>query len=266
MWSHTHSIANTHILPPAHVDRHGQALSLDKRQRRRRASTGREEASRRGEVPHVLTPFLEPSLSNDGDIAHGSFTPSLMPLHACSTEREREEGRRGGEERKRGRGGEEWGAALPASASLSLPSFPVHPLVRAVSLSDTHAQTRGVCVCVSACVALLPVVAYLPASLPSSSSSPPPPPPPPPPLSFPLQTFLLTSSDSAWKEVKGEKRKNKEKEGMDLFFFSSSAVPALLSASPKPFHTIWQDKQLVRTNTPALPPPSSSFYHLHFLW
>lgn len=83
-----------------------------------------------------------------------------MPLHACSTERER--GRRGGEERRREREGEEeerrgGGPALPASASLSLPSFPVHPLVRAASLLDTHTQTRGVyvyCTCVSTCFLL----------------------------------------------------------------------------------------------------------------
>lgn len=40
---HTHN-RNTHILPPAHVDRHSQALSLDKRQRKRR----REEAEAQG--------------------------------------------------------------------------------------------------------------------------------------------------------------------------------------------------------------------------
>lgn len=40
---HTHN-RNTHILPPAHVERHSQALSLDKRQRKRR----REEAEAQG--------------------------------------------------------------------------------------------------------------------------------------------------------------------------------------------------------------------------
>lgn len=146
MWSYTHSIANTHILPPAHVDRHSQAFSLDKRQRRRGEKI---EAERRGveEKLDVLTPFLEPSLSNDGDIAHGSFTPSLMPLHACSTER-REEGRRGGEERKRGRGGEGGGGSPSLRVTLPpfLPSFPVH------ALSQKHTNTLCVCVCVCRCV------------------------------------------------------------------------------------------------------------------
>lgn len=174
-----------------------------------------EQGRKRG-VLDVLTPFLKPSLSNDGDIAHGSFTPSLMPLHACSTERERErvEGRRG--------------AALPASASLSLPSF-LSPLVRwlarAVSPSaaraHTHTQTQA---CVLAACRSLPVVAYLRASLPPSSS--PPPPPPPPPLSFPLQTFLLSSSDSAWKEVKAETYKVSNRMKGELFTFSA-APPSL---------------------------------------
>lgn len=94
-----------------------------------------------------------------------------------------------------------------------------------------------VCACVL-CVVLLPVVAYLPASLSSSSSSPPPSPPSPRALLFPLQTFLLTSSDSAWKEVKGEKKNNKEKkEGWDLFL-SYSAALSLPSLLPKLFHTI----------------------------
>lgn len=75
----------------------------------------------------ALTSFLEPSLSNDGDIAHGSFTSSLMPLHACSTQREREEGSRGGERerRRRRRGARGGGARLsqPPRHSPSLPSF-----------------------------------------------------------------------------------------------------------------------------------------------
>lgn len=189
------------------MDRQSQAPSLDKRQRRRggQAQLTTEGARKRG--TGCLTPFLEPSLSNDGDIAHGFFTPSLMPLHACSTEREREEGRGGGGEKgRREREGEEerrGGPALPASASLSLPSFPVRSLGRAVSLSGARTHKRTVRLCVYECV-LLPVVAYLPASLSSlSSSSPPLSPLSPPELSFPLQTFLLTSSDSAWKEVKG---------------------------------------------------------------
>lgn len=260
---HTHTLSRKHSHPPTGTC--GQPWpgpqSRQEAEKKRIEKRGREKGSRKREVLDVLTPFLEPSLSNDGDIAHGSFTPSLMPLHACSTERER--GRRGGEEERREREGEEerrrGGQALPASASLSLPSFPVHPLVRAVSLSDAHTNTH--CVCVRVCVVLLPVVAYLPVSLPSSSS-PPPPPPPPPPLSFPLQTFLLTSSDSAWKEVKGEKKnKEKRRHGFIFLFLCCS-----LSFPPKPFHAIWQDKQrvIVRTNAPStLPPPnhapSSSF-------
>ena len=93
MITHAQSNANTHILPPAHVGRHGQALSLDKRQRRRGEKSELKRKRRRNKGgTGCLTPFLEPSLSNDGDIAHGFFTPSLMPLHACSTERG---GRRG---------------------------------------------------------------------------------------------------------------------------------------------------------------------------
>lgn len=196
IYVHTH--ADTLILPPAHVDWQSQALSLDKRQRRtgEQAELTIEGARKRG--TGCLTPFLEPSLSNDGDIAHGFFTPSLMPLHACSTEREREEGR-GGEERREGekererrRGG---GPALPASASLSLPSFPDCSLGRAVSLlgARTHKRTVRVCcfllwlICLPPsplCRLLLPL--FLRCLLHSRSL---------------LQTFFLTRSDSAWKEV-----------------------------------------------------------------
>lgn len=104
-----------------------------------------------------LTPFLKPSLSNDGDIAHGFFTPSLMPLHACSTEREREEGR--GErrekekERERRRGGGGW-LSQPPRHSPSLP-FPF-TLSVVQSPSQEHTQTHGVYVyeCVSFCFLL----------------------------------------------------------------------------------------------------------------
>lgn len=82
------------------------------------------------------------------------------------------------------------------------------------------------------CVVLLPVVAYLPASLSSSSSSPPPSPPSPRALLFPLQTFLLTSSDSAWKEVKGEKKNNKEKKKKDGIYSSPTLLLSLPPLSP----------------------------------
>lgn len=71
-------------------------------------------------------------------------------------------------------------------------------------------------------------MAYLPAFLSSSSSSPPPSPPSPRALLFPLQTFLLTSSDSAWKEVKGEKKNNKEKKKDGIY----SSPTLLLSLPP----------------------------------
>lgn len=108
----------------------------------------------------ALTPFLEPSLSNDGDIAHGSFTSSLMPLHACSTQREREGGgekrRREGEEARSEGGGR---PALPASASLSLPSFLSRSLVYAVSLRYTH---KHVFVCrFTSCCGLSPTLRLL---------------------------------------------------------------------------------------------------------
>lgn len=159
-----------------------------------------------------------------------------MPLHACSTEREREgggEGRGGGKEGRREREGEEERRGGPGSPSLrvTLPPFLCRSPSRSRSLPLRQTNTRCVCMC----VVLLPVVAFLPASLSSSSSSPPPSPPSPPALSFPLQTFLLTSSDSAWKKVKGEKIKKKE--GLDLFF-SYSAALSLPSSPPKFFHTI----------------------------
>jgi len=205
--THTHALSRKHSHPPTGTcgqPRPGPQ-SRQETEKKRRENRGREEGNRKREVLDVLTPFLEPSLSNDGDIAHGSFTPSLMPLHACSTEREREGGgeerRRGEKERERRRGG---GAGSP-SLRVTLPPFLSRSPSRSRSLSLRHTHTNKHCVFVRVCVVLLPVVAYLPVSLPSSSS-PPPPPPPPPPLSFPLQTFLLTSSDSAWKEVKGEKK------------------------------------------------------------
>lgn len=205
----------------------------EEKKKRGGRSTG-EGCRRRREVLDVLTPFLEPSLSNDGDIAHGSFTPSLMPLHACSTERER--GRRGGEEeRKRGRGGgeERRGAGSP-SLRVTLPPFLSRSPSRSRSLSLRHTHTNTRCVCILyVCVDLLPVVAYLLSSLPTSSpSSSSPPPPPPPPLSFPLQTFLLTSSDSACKEVKGEKNNNTEKSRDGFIFLPLLLVP---SSSHKSF-------------------------------
>lgn len=117
----------------------------EEKKKRGGRSTG-EGCRRRREVLDVLTPFLEPSLSNDGDIAHGSFTPSLMPLHACSTERER--GRRGGEEeRKRGRGGgeERRGAGSP-SLRVTLPPFLSRSPSRSRSLSlKTHTHKHTVC-------------------------------------------------------------------------------------------------------------------------
>lgn len=155
-----------------------------------------------------------------------------MPLHACSTERERgrrgggEERREGEKERERRRGG---GGPGSPSLRVTLPPFLYRSPSRSHSLPLRHTNTRCVC------VVLLPVVAFLPASLSSSSSSPPPSPPSPPALSFPLQTFFLTSSDSAWKKVKGEKIKKKE--GFDLFF-SYSAALSLPSSPPKLFHTI----------------------------
>lgn len=179
---HTHTHARTYtqtdtlILPPAHVDWQSQALSLDKRQRR----TGEQAEGARKRGTGCLTPFLEPSLSNDGDIAHGFFTPSLMPLHACSTEREREEGR-GGEKGRREREGEEErrGAGSP-SLRVTLPPFLSRSLSWSCSLplGCTHTQAHGACV-------LLPVVAYPLASLSSLSFSSPPLSPLSPALSFP---------------------------------------------------------------------------------
>lgn len=146
-----------------------QALSLDTRRRRERRGEKREaERGRREEERYVLTPFLEPSLSNDGDIAHGSFTPSLMPLHACSTERER--GRRGGEEERRKRGRGRGGSALPASASLSLPSFPVLPLTRSLTQSLSLRRTHAQCVCVRVSLCFLSWLISLPPFFSSSSS------------------------------------------------------------------------------------------------
>lgn len=69
-------------------------------------------------------------------------------------------------------------------------------------------------------VVVLPVVAYLPPCLLLLLLFP----PPPPLLSFSFQTFLLTGSDSAWKEVKAEK-----KGGMDLFFHLLYCFPSSLS-------------------------------------
>lgn len=235
-YTDTHN-RNTHILPPAHVERHSQALSLDKRQRKRR----REEAEAQGrgveeeERYWMYLPrfWSHPSLT----MVTSLMVPSRRVWCRCTPAplREREGG---GEERRREREGEEeerrgGGPALPASASLSLPSFPVHPLVRAASLlRHTHTNTRCVCI-LYVCVDLLPVVAYLLSSLPTSSpSSSSPPPPPPPPLSFPLQTFLLTSSDSACKEVKGEKNNNTEKSRDGFIFLPLLLVP---SSSHKSF-------------------------------
>lgn len=98
-----------------------------------------------------LTPFLKPSLSNDGDIAHGFFTPSLMPLHACSTEREREEGR--GErrekekERERRRGG---GGGSP-SLHVTLPPFLSRSLSQSCSLPLRNTHKHTVCMCMNVC-------------------------------------------------------------------------------------------------------------------
>lgn len=218
----THTLNHKHSHPPTGTC--GQARpgphSRQETGKKRREKTGRVERRRRSKVLDVLTPFLKPSLSNDGDIAHGSFTPSLMLLHACSTEREGggEERRRGEKERERRRGG---GGRL-SQPRVTLPPFLSRSPSRSRSLSLRHTHKHPMCMC----VVLLPVVAYLPASLPSSS--PPPPPPPPPLLSFPLQTFLLTSSDSVWKEVKREKNKEKRK----AWIYFSSLL--LLTLSPFP--------------------------------
>uniref|UniRef100_A0AAV2JJI3 Uncharacterized protein n=1 Tax=Knipowitschia caucasica TaxID=637954 RepID=A0AAV2JJI3_KNICA len=98
-------------------------------------------------VQRGLTPFLEPSLSYDGDIAHGSFTPSVMPLHACSTEREGEEG-----------GGS-------PSLRVTLPPFFLSLLFGGSRSLSLRACTPTDSVCAFDACLLLPVVAYLVASL-----------------------------------------------------------------------------------------------------
>lgn len=226
---HTHN-RNTHILPPAHVERHSQALSLDKRQRKRR----REEAEAQGrgveeeERYWMYLPrfWSHPSLT----MVTSLMVPSRRVWCRCTPAplREREGG---GEERRREREGEEeerrgGGPALPASASLSLPSFPVHPLVRAASLLDTHTQTRGVyvyCTCVSTCfllwlnssapslllllLLLLPLLLHL---LLSRS------------LSRPSSSPAVTQPVRKWKERKIIIQKKVE---MGLFFFLSCWSP-----------------------------------------
>lgn len=138
-----------------------------------------------------------------------------MPLHACSTQREREGG---GEKRRReGEEARSEGGGAPGSPSLrvTLPPFLPFSFSSLRSLSQIHTQT---CMCVSFHF-LLWLISHPPSSSSSSflSSSP----PPPPTLAFTLQGFLLTSSDSAWKEVKEKikKRKQTEKEDMNYYFF-----------------------------------------------
>lgn len=93
-------------------------------------------------------------------------------------------------------------------------------------------------------------VAYLPVFFSSSFSTPPSPPPTPPPLAFPLQTFLLSSGDSAWKEVKEENKFNEDNKKKDGIFF-----PRVLS------HYLTRQ----RTSTSSAPPPPTP-HHAQFLF
>lgn len=125
-----------------------------------------------------------------------------MPLHACSTQR----GEGGGEGRREREGEEERGGRLsqPPRHSPSLP-FPLAlSVVQSLPLGCTHTQAHGVCVRVRVWErALLPVVAYLPASLFVVVFS------PLSPALVPSATFLLTSG-SAWKEVKGKRVRSRK--------------------------------------------------------
>lgn len=173
--------------------------------------------------------------------------------------RRRKGGQKVGKERKRkrGRGGgeEEVGGGGSPCLRVTLPPFLCRspsPLLRARSLPPSLprplAHTPRVCACTACRGRRTSCCASLPPARPPSFPlvvffvflvclSPPPSPPPPLALSFPLQTFLLTSSDSAWKEGRGRERgrKNKMNNKKRMGFIP---LPLSTSLLPKPFHTV----------------------------